>query len=124
MELIQRDVKMIDIQILFATSDPSLPLSYSGLTSFDYGKEVGLFESDDFKITDSCVYSDRLRNYENHSVLKEKHKIKDLWYGITVNNISKFISDVFSKQIKITRISETIDQRGYSIYIVRYVNIE
>ena len=124
MELIRRDVKMIDIQILFATSDPSLPLSYSGLTSFDYGKEVGLFESDDFKITDSCVYSDRLRNYENHSVLKEKHKIKDLWYGITVNNISKFISDVFSKQIKITRISETIDQRGYSIYIVRYVNIE
>ena len=124
MELIRRDVKMIDIQILFATSDPSLPLSYSGLTSFDYGKEVGLFESDDFKITDSCVYSDRLRNYESHSVLKEKHKIKDLWYGITVNNISKFISDVFSKQIKITRISETIDQRGYSIYIVRYVNIE
>ena len=115
---------MIDIQILFATSDPSLPLSYSGLTSFDYGKEVGLFESDDFKITDSCVYSDRLRNYENHSALKEKHKIKDLWYGITVDNISKFISDVFSKQIKITRISETIDQRGYSIYIVRYVNIE
>ena len=49
MELIRRDVKMIDIQILFATSDPSLPLSYSGLTSFDYGKEVGLFESDDFK---------------------------------------------------------------------------
>ena len=48
MELIRRDVKMIDIQILFATSDPSLPLSYSGLTSFDYGKEVGLFESDDF----------------------------------------------------------------------------
>ena len=44
MELIRRDVKMIDIQILFATSDPSLPLSYSGLTSFDYGKEVGLFE--------------------------------------------------------------------------------
>ena len=124
MELIRRDVKMIDIQILFATSDPSLPLSYSGLTSFDYGKEVGLFESDDFKITDSCVYSDRLRNYENHSVLKEKHKIKDLWYGITVDNISKFISDVFSKQIKITRISKTIDQRGYSIYIVRYVNIE
>lgn len=124
MELIRRDVKMIDIQILFATSDPSLPLSYSGLTSFDYGKEVGLFESDDFKITDSCVYSDRLRSYENHSALKEKHKIKDLWYGITVNNISKFISDVFSKQIKITRISETTDQRGYSIYIVRYVNIE
>ena len=124
MELIRRDVKMIDIQILFATSDPSLPLSYSGLTSFDYGKEVGLFESDDFKITDSCVYSDRLRNYENYWTLKETHKIKDVWYGITVDNISKFISDVFSKQIKITRISETIDQRGYSIYIVRYVNIE
>lgn len=124
MESIRRDVKMIDIQILFATSDPSLSLSYSGLTSFDYGKEVGLFESDDFKITDACVYSDRLRNYENYTTLKDKYKIKDTWNGITVDKISLFLSELFSKQIKITRMSETIDARGYSIYIIRYVYVE
>lgn len=115
---------VIDIQILFATSNPSLPLSYSGLTSFDFGKEVGLFEADDFKITDSCVYSDRLRNYENYTTLKDKYKIKDTWNGITVDKISLFLSELFSKQIKITRMSETIDARGYSIYIIRYVYIE
>lgn len=105
---------------MFAASDPTRPLPYSGLTSFDYGKEIGLFETEDFDIRDLCVYSDRLRNYINHSELAKKHKIKDVWCGLTVNTISQFISDIFSKKIKITRISQTIDQRGYPIYIVRY----
>lgn len=116
------DSMKIAIDILCATSNPSHPLSYSGLTSFDFGKEIGLFEND-FKVTDNCVYSDRLRNYEKHSELASTYKIKDTWYGLTVNTITQFVSDLFSKQIKITRISETINQQGYPIYIIRYTDI-
>ena len=116
------DTMKISIEIMCASSNPEKPLSYSGLTSFDFGKEVGLFEND-FKVTDNCVYSDRLRNYDNHSELTSKYKIKDTWYGLTVNTITQFVSDLFSKQIKITRISETINQQGYPIYIIRYTDI-
>lgn len=110
---------MIDIQILFATSDPSLPLSYSGLTSFDYGKEVGLY-SNNFDVTDSCIYSDHLRSYQTYDELYKKYKMKDDWVGLKLQTVSEFISELILNKIEITRLSVTIDARGYPTYIVRY----
>lgn len=99
------------------TKDATIP--YSGLTSFDFGKEIGLY-SNNFDVTDSCIYSDRLRNYQTYDELYKKYKMKDDWVGLKLQTVSEFISELISNKIEITRLSVTIDARGYPTYIVRY----
>lgn len=46
--------------------------------------------------------------------------MKDDWVGLKLQTVSEFISELILNKIEITRLSVTIDARGYPTYIVRY----
>lgn len=96
-------------------------LPYSNLNSFDSFKEQTHFLTGDNENFDPnlhlVVYSDRLRSYKNYSELKAKYSIKDVLNGTKVSVIQDFVREILSNEnLKIVRIKETIDGRGYQVY--------
>lgn len=95
-------------------------LPYSGLTSFDSFKTATLFETNN-QPSESTIslWSDHIRNqYPNHSELKNKYKIGDVWEGTKIKTIQLFLSELIGKDIEIQQIKVSINAQGYPIYCV------
>lgn len=107
----------MNLTVVFSIGTGTLP--YSNLTSFDSFKSCILFE-ESYNESDSTIYSDHLRRYDNHNAIANEYQIRDSWSGLKIDNLNSFISKVLNESLTITKITETINHQGYSIYCVRY----
>lgn len=97
---------------------------------YPYSYDPYVLHIDGYEITDDCIYSDRLSqwNHDKTKKLKEKHfgeRCGDYFSKFKYNDIENFISDYLNKNIKLTAICEACNvSNGYPYWIFYFRSVE